>query len=109
MPRTGEMEARRPHPIVSRRACQDSFREHRDDSAQTRDVVCGVRSTYGVGVSATEGDVWGACWGKGLRRGAREGLVGASEGGYVGLWNEIHASECDNNNLYARRRASGLV
>ena len=76
---------------------------------KTEDIVCGIRSTYGGGASATEGDVWGACWGKGLRRGAREGLVGASEGGYVGLWNEIHASECDNNNLYARRRASGLV
>ena len=76
---------------------------------KTEDIVCGIRSTYGGGASATEGDVWGACWGKGLRRGAREGLVGASEGGYVGLWNEIHASECDNTNLYARRRASGLV
>ena len=25
----------------------------------------------------------------GLLRGAREGLDGSSEGGYVGLWNEI--------------------
>ena len=26
-------------------------------------IVCGIRSTYGGGASATEGDVWGACWG----------------------------------------------
>ena len=58
-----ETEARRPHPIVRRRACQDSFREHRGDIAQTEDIVCGVRSMYGGGASATEGDVWGACWG----------------------------------------------
>ena len=39
------------------------FREHRGDSAQTEDIVCGIRSTYGGGACATEGDVWGACWG----------------------------------------------
>ena len=62
--------------IVRRRACQDSFREHRGDSAQTDDIfylifkgvsreyiVCGIRNTYGGGASATEGNVWGACWG----------------------------------------------
>ena len=47
-------------PIVCRRACQDSFRDDRGDSAQTEDIVCGDRSTYGRGASATEGDVWGA-------------------------------------------------
>ena len=41
----------------------EDFREYRGDSAQTEDVVCGIRSTYGGGASATEGDVWGACWG----------------------------------------------
>ena len=40
-----------------RRACQDSFREHRGDSAQTEDTACGIRSTYGGGASPTEGDV----------------------------------------------------
>ena len=42
---------------ASRRACQGSFREHRSDSAKTEDIVCGIRSTYGGGASATEGDV----------------------------------------------------
>ena len=41
----------------------NSFREHRGDSAQTEDIVCGIRRTYGGGASATEGDVWGAFWG----------------------------------------------
>ena len=50
-------------PPTRRRAGQDNFREHRGDSAQTEDVVCGIRSTYGGGASSTEGDVWGACWG----------------------------------------------
>ena len=54
MPQMAETEARRPHPIVRRRACQDSFREHRGDSTQTEDIVCGIRSTYGGGVYATE-------------------------------------------------------
>ena len=27
-----------------------------------RVLFCGIRSTYGGGASATEGDVWGACW-----------------------------------------------
>ena len=44
-----ETEGRRPHPIVRRRACQDRFREHRGDSVQTEDIVCGIRSTYGRG------------------------------------------------------------
>ena len=66
-----------------------SFREHRGDSAQKEDIVCGIRNKYGGGASATEGDVWGACWGQGLLRGAKEGLVGASEGEYVGLKSEI--------------------
>ena len=30
-------------------------------SAQTDYIVCGNRSTYGGGASATEGYVWGAC------------------------------------------------
>ena len=30
-----ETEARRPHPVVRRRACQDRFRGHRGDNAQT--------------------------------------------------------------------------
>ena len=47
MPRMAETEARRPHAIVRRPACQDSVREHRGDSAQTEDIVCGIRSTYG--------------------------------------------------------------
>ena len=38
-------------------------RKHRDESAQTEDIVCGVRGTYGGGASATEGDVLGVCWG----------------------------------------------
>ena len=63
MPRMAETEALRSHPIVRRRACQDSFREHRGDSAPTEDIVCGIRSTYEGGASAKEGDVWGACWG----------------------------------------------
>ena len=63
IPRISETEARRPHPIVRRRACQDSSREHRGDSAQTEDNACEIRSTYGGGASATEGDVRGACWG----------------------------------------------
>ena len=85
MPRMAETEARRPYPIVRRRACQHSVREHRDDSAQTEDIVCGIRSTYEGEASATEDDVWGACRGQGLLRGAREALVGASEVEYVGL------------------------
>ena len=40
-----ETEARRPHPIVRRRACQDSFREHRGNGAQTEDIV---RDSYHV-------------------------------------------------------------
>ena len=60
MPRLGETEARRPHPLERRRDCQESFREHRGDSAETEDIVCGIRGTYGGGGSATEGDVWGA-------------------------------------------------
>ena len=36
---------------------------YRGDSAQTEDIVRGIRSTYGGGASATEVDVWGACWG----------------------------------------------
>ena len=63
MPRMAETEARRPHLIVRRRACQDSFREHRGNGAQTEGIVCGIRSTYGGGASATEGDVWGVRWG----------------------------------------------
>ena len=39
MSRMVETEARRPHPIVRRRACQDRFRERRGDSAQTEDIV----------------------------------------------------------------------
>ena len=31
-----ETKARRPHPIVRRRACQSSLREHRDDSVKNR-------------------------------------------------------------------------
>ena len=58
-----ETEARRPHPIVRPRACQNSFREHRVDSKQTEDIVCGIRCTYGGGASATEDGVLGACWG----------------------------------------------
>ena len=27
------------------------------------DTVCGIRSAYGGGASATEGDLWGVCWG----------------------------------------------
>ena len=60
-----ETEARRPHPIVRRRACQDSFREHRGDSAQTEDIVCWVRSTYGGGASSSEGNVGELVGGKG--------------------------------------------
>ena len=26
-------------------------------------VFCWIRSGYGAGASATEGDAWGACWG----------------------------------------------
>ena len=63
MPRMAETGARRTHPIVRRRACEDSFREHRGDSAQTEDIVCGIRSTYGGGASATEGDVLGSLLG----------------------------------------------
>ena len=45
------------------RACQDSFREHRSNSAQTEDIACGIRSTHGGGASTTEGDVRGVYWG----------------------------------------------
>ena len=33
--------------IVRRRACQDSFREHRGDSAQAEDIVCGFVARTG--------------------------------------------------------------
>ena len=36
MRRQAETEARRPHRLVRRCACQNSLREHRDNSAQTR-------------------------------------------------------------------------
>ena len=88
MPRVARTEARPPHPIVRQRACQDSFREHGGDNAQTEDIECGIRSMYGGGASSTEGDAWGACWGYGLLRWAREGLDGAPEEGYFCLWNE---------------------
>ena len=39
MPRMAETEARRPYPNVRRRACQESFREHKGDSAQTEDIL----------------------------------------------------------------------
>ena len=57
MPRMAETEAQRPHCIVRRRGCQHSFRENRGDSAQTDDIVCGRRNTYGGGAPATDGDV----------------------------------------------------
>ena len=63
MPRMAETKAGRPPPIVPRRACQDSFREHTGNSAQTEDIVRRIRSTYGGGASATEGNVWGTCCG----------------------------------------------
>ena len=47
MPRMAGTEARRPHPIVRRRACQDSFREHIGDSAHTEDIVCGFVARMG--------------------------------------------------------------
>ena len=41
--------------IVLRCACQDSFRDHRGDSAQMKDTaVCEVHDTYGRGGSVTE-------------------------------------------------------
>ena len=57
MPRLAESETRRPCTLVPRRACQESFRENRGDSAKTDDIVWGIRGTYGGGTSATEGDV----------------------------------------------------
>ena len=79
MPRMAETESWQSHPIVRRRACQDSFRERTGDSAQTEDIICEIPSTYGEGASATKSDVWGACWGQGLLRGAGEGPGGSSE------------------------------
>ena len=63
MPRLAETDMRRPNPLVGRRACQGRLREHKGDSAETEDVVCAVRGTYGGGASAPEGDVGGAGWG----------------------------------------------
>ena len=63
MPWLAETEARRPYPLVRRRACQDRVRAHRGDSAETEDIVRLIHGTYGGGASATEGDVWGAGWG----------------------------------------------
>ena len=42
---------------------QNGFRDHRSDSSQTEDIVCGIRSTYGEGASATDGNLWVDCWG----------------------------------------------
>ena len=87
-----ETEARRPHPIVRRRACQHSFREHRGDSAQTEDIVCGIRSTYGGGNVCHRGGSLGSLLGVRATQGGKraiEGLVSAPERGYVGLSNEV--------------------
>ena len=51
-------------------------------------IVRGIRGTHSGGASAAEGDVWGARWGEGLQRGAREGLDGVPGGRYDGLWHE---------------------
>ena len=107
MRRIAETEARRPHSIVRRRhACHDSFREQRGDSTLTEDMFCGVRSTYREGRSTTGGDVYGACWGQGILREAREGLDGAPEGVYVGLWNYFPrvAKRCTQKNPRWLRR-----
>ena len=48
------------HTLSYADALAKTASEHRGDSAQTEDIVCGIRSTYGGGASATEGDVWGA-------------------------------------------------
>ena len=75
MPWMAKTEERRPHPNVRRRACRDRFRGHICDGAQTEDIVCAVRSTYGGGASAAEGDVWGVCWGKGYSGGQKKDWI----------------------------------
>ena len=55
MPRMTETEARRPLPMVRRRARQDSFRRHRGSSVHTEDMVLEIRGTYGGRASATHG------------------------------------------------------
>ena len=47
MPRLAETEARRPHPLVRRRACQNSLREHSGGSVEIEDILRGLRDTYG--------------------------------------------------------------
>ena len=44
MPRRVEAEARRPNPVVRRRAYQESFREDGGDSAQTEINILGICS-----------------------------------------------------------------
>ena len=56
---------------------------------QPGDIVYGIRKTYGGGESATEGYVWGACWGQGLLRGAREALACSPKEGYLGHYHQI--------------------
>ena len=58
MPRISQTEAFRPYPTVRHRACHDTFREIRGDSAQTGDIFSGIRSTHGGGGFATQGDVY---------------------------------------------------
>ena len=113
MPRMAETEARRSHPIARRRACQDSFREHRGKSAQTEDVVfAGFVARTGeerLPQRVMFGELAG---GKGYPGGQEKDWLGASEGGYVGLGNEIRrvAKGCsEGRQMVSTGRGGSLV
>ena len=57
----GWRKRKRDDHILSYAHVLASFREYRSDSAQTEAIVWRIRSAYGGGASATEGDVWGPC------------------------------------------------
>ena len=101
MPRMAETEARRPHPIARRRACQDSFRERRGDSAQTEDIVCEIRSTYGGGASAKRVMFRELVAGMGYSEGQEKDWMMR----YVSVWNEVRrvAKGCTEAGTWFRR------
>ena len=113
IPRMAETEARRPHPIVHRRAYQDSFREHRASEAivrKRRILFAGFVARMGEGRPPQRvmfGELVGS---KGYSGGQEKGLDGSSEGGYVGLWNEIRrvAQGCSEGRHVVSRSRGGI-
>ena len=52
MSRLAETESRRPHPLVRQRVCQDILQEQGGDSAESEDIICGIRGESVEGAPA---------------------------------------------------------